>query len=167
MIKKAGNLLLLLFVVVSGLVACTQQRSPCYEPTIVYAAMGSYRLVDTSSVDTFLPNPIIGSIDSPYLKSQPEPRNRFSVIFSPFRDSMRYYLQGDIISDSTTYTIEQVDTLTFYYASELTFISNACGYTYYYTINDIKTTHNSIDSISIIDRNVDNNVNTQHVKIYY
>src|ERR1044072_2234016 len=134
MIKRAGDLLPVIFVVVVfAIAACTQQRSPCYEPKIVTVALGTYKMVDTSSVDTSLPNPIVGCLDT-NLQLQISAKNKFSLIFSPFQDSIRWYIQADSIRfvDSPIFIPEMIDTLTFYYDKQLTFISNACGYTYYY-----------------------------------
>ncbi len=162
MTKSASHLVLSSLVLfLFALASCTQQRSPCYEPKIVSVFLKTYRLVDTSSVDTSLPYPAFGCVDTPLMQER-KPTNSFSALLSPFKDSTRWYL----LPDSLT-TIDQVDTITFYHSKTLNFISNACGYVYYYNISSVKTTYNSIDSISLINNSVDNNVNTQHIKIYY
>ena len=46
------------------------------------------------------------------------------------------------------------DTITISYSSEAKFLSNACGYTFYYSISGIVSTNNSIDNILIIDSDV-------------
>lgn len=156
---------------VLALAACTQQRSPCYEPKIVSPVMGTYRLVDTTSVDSLLPDPAFICIDTP-LSQLISARNVFTPLLSPSADSTRWLLipDGLDVNDSTDTVgtaVEFYDTITFYHSKELTFISNACGYAYYYNLNEVKTTYHSIDSISILNRTVDNNASTQHIRIYY
>lgn len=150
-----------LVLLLLALASCTQQRSPCYEPKLVNVALGTFRMVDTTSVDTSLPYPTFACVDTP-LMQQPGSTNNFSALLSPFIDSTRWYLAPDSFT-----TVEQIDTITFYHSKELNFISNACGYVYYYTLNSVKTTYHSIDSISLINSSVDNNASTQHIKIYY
>jgi hypothetical protein len=150
---------IVLFLLALG--ACTQQRSPCYEPKLVSVAIGTYRLVDTSSVDTTLPFPLFACLDTNVAQEE-SPSNKFAALLSPYIDSTRWIMRPDSFT-----TIEQIDTLTFYHNKSLNFISNACGYVYYYALSSVKTTYHSIDSISLVNTSVDNNANTQHLRIYY
>jgi hypothetical protein len=144
-----------------ALASCTQQRSPCYEPKIVSVAIGTYRMVDTTSVDTTLPYPAFACLDTNLMQER-TPTNNFSALLSPLVDSTRWILAPDSVT-----TTDQVDTITFYHTKSLNFISNACGYVYYFTLSSVRTTYNSIDSISLTNTSVDNNANTQHLRIYY
>jgi hypothetical protein len=144
--------------------ACTQQRSPCYEPKLVSVAMGSYRMVDTAAVDTALLNPSVGCVDT-FIPQVITVNNRFGALLSPYTDSTRWYI---IPNDSTLGNIaDEADTITFYHTNTLNFISNACGYVYYFTLTSVKTTYHSIDSISLVNTSVDNNASTQHLRIFY
>lgn len=170
MTKRGNHLLLLVFIIVALASACTQQRTPCYDPKIVSVAIGTYRIVDTAEGDTSLVDPAFYCLDTP-LQFTINSRNKFSALLSPFVDSTRWVLvpnatrQDDTILDGTP--PEFYDTLTFYHTRKMNFVSNACGYVYYYTLDGVKTTYNSLDSILIVNPSVDNNANTQHVKIYY
>ncbi|MBL7719472.1 MAG: hypothetical protein JNL72_11590 [Flavipsychrobacter sp.] len=168
MIKRADIVLLLCMALGVAVLSCTQQRSPCFEPKIVSVALGTYRLAgDTVEVDTFLTDPEFICIDTP-LRQTISAKNRFSALLSPFVDSTRWLIIPHYDDSTAPATLpEAYDTLTFYHSQKLTFISNACGYAYYYTLTGVKTTYNSIDSILITNNSVDNNASTQHVKIYY
>ena len=168
MIKRADSFLFAVFILFALVVtSCTQQRSPCYEPKIVSVAIGTYRMSDTVAVDSVLENPDFFCLDTP-LSQLIVAGNKFTALLSPFVDSTRWRLIPDLLTDSTDGTpIEMYDTITFYHTKQLNFISNACGYAYYFTLDGVKTTYNSIDSIVIINNSVDNNASTQHVKIFY
>lgn len=169
MTKRGNHLLLLVFITVALVSACTQQRTPCYDPKIVSVAIGTYRFVDGVEGDTSLIDPAFYCLDTP-LQFTINTRNKFSALLSPFVDSTRWVLVPirDIPDDTIMGTpVEFYDTLTFYHTREMNFVSNACGYVYYYTLNSVASTYNSIDSIAIINPSVDNNANTQHVKIFY
>ncbi len=47
------------------------------------------------------------------------------------------------------------------------FESTDCSPSYFHTVNGITHTSNAIDSIAIIDHNVDNDANKTHFKIYF
>jgi hypothetical protein len=70
--------------------------------------------------------------------------------------------------DTTTKTF---DTISFYYQRNLQFLSNACGFAYFYTLDSVHTTHfsyqnynvvYSIDSAHITNASVTNDVNTTY-----
>lgn len=67
-------------------------------------------------------------------------------------DSLLMYTFPDTLSAKVQYkTVEVSDTLKFYYARELSFVSTPCGFIYNYRLSDIKYTHNYIDTVFIID----------------
>jgi hypothetical protein len=166
MTKRGIHLLLLVFVFITLLAACTQQRTPCYDPKIVTVAIGTYRMADTVAVDTSLPDPAFYCIDTPVGQGRGS-TNKFNALLSPFVDSTRWVLIPDQDDSVDGTPFELYDTLTFYHLKKLTFISNSCGYVYYYNLLDVKTTHNSIDSLVLFNASVNNNANTQHIKIFY
>jgi hypothetical protein len=63
--------------------------------------------------------------------------------FNPAKESIRYRFRADT-SDT------QYDTLTFFYTPSPHFVSNNCGYTYYYNLDSVKSTNHVIDSSYII-----------------
>jgi hypothetical protein len=58
------------------------------------------------------------------------------------------------------------DTLEFFYQRQLQFLSNACGFAYFYNLDSFHTSHYNIDSAHILANSVTNNVNTTQFKIY-
>lgn len=83
----------------------------------------------------------------------------FALPLNPSRDSMRYRYSVD--TSSAIY-----DTLTLRYVPSLRFISNSCGYTYYYEIASISGTRNVTDSVVLNNKNVNNEGSVRHVLIY-
>jgi hypothetical protein len=166
---KRGIHLFLVFVCITAFAACTQQRTPCYEPKIVSVSIGTYRIADTVAVDTALPDPRFYCLDT-IIDQTITSKNKFAALLSPFADSTRWILVtafDDTTGGAIPDPVEAYDTITFYHDRKLNFISNACGYVFYYDLADVKTTYNSIDSIVLLNKSVDNNANAEHVKIFY
>jgi hypothetical protein len=67
---------------------------------------------------------------------------------------------------TTDTTGNHLDTLTFFYQRKVQFISNACSFAYFYTLDSVQTTRHMIDSLLITNTNVTNNVNTTHLHIF-
>jgi hypothetical protein len=160
MTKKTNYILLFTLFIISS---CSVDRDPCLLPKTTSLRVGSYK-IDTSGnkVDSVLAKPIwialrpdslIGSI---YYSSA-----KFSLLLSSIHDSCRYILQPDSATAS-------FDTLTFFYDRQLQFLSNACGYTYYFNLKSIRSTYNNIDSVKLTNPEVNTNANTaEHVQIYF
>jgi hypothetical protein len=84
----------------------------------------------------------------------------FALSLSPVVDTAQWLFKTDTASSII------FDTMTFHYARTLQFLSNACGYTYFYHLNYVTTTHHIIDSTHITNSSVTNNVNTKHLQVY-
>jgi len=171
MIKGNKRLTIVLLLSLSIVwLACTQTRQPCAQPKTVYVNAACYHVVaDTNKVaiiaDTLLPNPIVGVIDTagygvPYYIGYHNVF-QFSMFLNPNSDTCRWFINTD-----STFTASSFDTLTFVYNSKLQFLSNACGYTYYYNLLGVTTTKHNIDSVILENTNVTSNVNVEHLKIY-
>ena len=173
MTKKDRNLFtgVILFLLTLGLIACETQRDPCLTPTTVYVRTGVYRLADTgrSVVDSYLVNAILGPADSPGKGYHAGNTNKLyaEITLNPNQDSCSWYL----VPDSSF--MQRRDTITFYYYRQLKFISNACGYTYYYAINNVKTAGrvfadsiHGIDSVVLSNGTINGNANIENLKIY-
>ena len=160
MIDRFFVFLLCVFIV--AFASCEQERDPCLQPTTAYLRIRSMKNVSDSTVaDSLLPNPQWIAIDSAVILQFSKKSSGFSLSLNPLADSARYALQPD--SAITSY-----DTLTFYYGRKLQFLSNACGYTYFYILRDIKATLHNIDSFRIKNDEVNGNVNTpQHVQVFF
>jgi len=86
--------------------------------------------------------------------------NRISVPLNPAKESMRYQLQFDS-------TVAAYDTLTFFYRPVLHFVSNACGYTYYYTVDSVHFTTNGLDSVVYEQRSITNEAGKSNIRFYF
>jgi hypothetical protein len=166
---KPNRRLLPLFVLLLVLwAACTPQRDLCLQPQIVYAHIGChYIYTDTlgneSTRDSLLPNANIIAIDIDTAKGWiigAKGANAFTLLLSPKQDSCIWLIQPDS-------AVSPIDTLIFQYQRNLQFLSNACGFTYYYNLKNINTTTHNIDSVIIANANVNNSPNIEHVKVYF
>src|SRR5687768_8203236 len=147
MIRSRDILLFIVFVTISFLwIACEKERDPCLQPTTMPVRFGTYQPADTGSLgrDTTLPAPLVGLADTSLLWYNGEKTNKFSIVFSPVADSVRW-----IIAPDTNDRANGTDTITFYYERKVQFLSTGCGYTYFYLIKDIVTTNKRIDSVKI------------------
>ena len=168
MIRTNKYLPFIAFVLCGLWVACTQTRDPCLTPKIASLNIEMIRLVsDTSTafIDTALPAAIFIPLTKNGINTgtiYPQQSN-FTISLSPDDTVCKWLF--------TTDSLYSFDTLTFYYQRNLQFISNACGFTYFYSIDTILVTHDIsapviIDSFHIKNTSVTNNVNTKHLQIY-
>ena len=160
MIKKPAILLMILGFLWAS---CTQVRQPCLTPKIAsFNVVCVHHLTDTSTVgvDTALPNAIFASVTQTGIVPVIYPQEAtFTLSFSSVADSCTWLFTTDSLKNP-------FDTLNFYYKRQLTFLSNACGYTTFYYLDSFHATHHIIDSAFIITNSVTNNVNPTHFKIY-
>lgn len=151
------------------LAACTQERQPCLTPKIASLNMRFVHFANDTAVnnfnnalDTALPMAQLVAITGTGLdgKQYTAPAANFTIQLSPVADSCQWMVRADTIST------RPYDTMTFYYQRQLTFLSNACGFTNFYALDSVHTTHSSIDSVILLNRSVTNDVNTRQLKIY-
>ncbi|MBS1643694.1 MAG: hypothetical protein JST36_01525 [Bacteroidetes bacterium] len=156
----------ILFLLLSGITGCTKDvRDPCLQPQTTAVLVHCVRHFDTSAtlIDTALPNPVLHP-----LSSQPQQFYyggvkrlvNFRLSLSNATDSSRWILRPDSAN-------AMQDTLSFYYQRQLHFLSNACGYTYFYHLDSIQSTRNAIDSIRLEAADVTNDANVEHLKIIF
>ncbi len=162
------SLLLCFILLCVFFVSCTQTSNPCLSPTNAQLKMHSLHFTtDTSTIpaDTILPSAVLVATNT---KGQSE------AYFYPATTSLSAFLSTT--SDSTNWLITAdtskvntlgYDTLSFYYQRQLHFISNACGYTYFFNLTNVKTTKHNIDSVIIENTSVTTNANTENLKIYF
>jgi hypothetical protein len=144
--------------------ACTAERNPCLEPTLAKLNIGYYQYkADTRTyIDSTLPNANIVSLDIDSAKFWywgSKGLNKFSLVLSPLRDTARWTIQVD-----SGYS--RLDTLAFIYERKLKFYSNACGYSYTYSLKEVLHTVNNLDSVIISDNEVTTKAGVEHVKVY-
>lgn len=149
--------------------ACDRQKDPCLQPIRAGMRIGVYKTVESDTgivaLDSLLPNVIVGALDSPtyFIFAGKNISKIDSVVLSPVSDTTSIFIQPDSARTSSF----DKDTIRFYYTRSLHFISNACGYTTYYTINNLSYTTWNIDSVNLINGNVSNDASIENVKIYY
>ena len=163
MIKKDALFLACLGAMFFFLTACEQDRDPCLQPTSVPMRVIAKRpLTDSMFVDSLLPDPVWLRIDTALGLVYPSNTSSFSLLLSPLTDSCSYALMPD------SSAVNSIDTLTFYYNRNLHFLSNACGFTYFFSLQRISTTTNNIDSVRIINSDVNLNASApEHVQIFF
>jgi hypothetical protein len=150
-----------LWCLVAG--ACKQERQPCLTPKIVQLRVKSMHYVPNVALPADSAPPV--SIFYPLTAATTTGKlyaaqSAYALSLSPVADTV----QWEYVTDTSYKTPS--DTLTFHYQRNRQFLSNACGYAYYYHIDSIKITNHNIDSVRITDANVTNNVNTSHLRIY-
>ena len=167
MIKNSSRRMLVGAALVGALAACekVEERDPCLQPRTVTLKAGAYRrAADTGTrvVDTALRfvvfAPIGGSTALAFAGS-----SKWAVPLSPQADSCRYVLQSD-----TAAAAPLLDTLTFYYSRQPQFLSNACGYTYFFKLDTVTSTGNALDSVRLSGTlDVTNEADAEHIRIFY
>jgi hypothetical protein len=157
--------------------ACKEQQvSPCEQPTQASLYLQCFHYaVDTSTipVDTVLPYAVFVSLGQPaqaYVYGVVDGivagSATFSISLSPFADSCKWAMIADSLSLRPG-ARGIMDTLTFYYQRQLNFLSNACGYTYFYNLDTVITTKHNIDSVIIENTSVTLNANgTEQLAVY-
>ncbi len=154
---------LLLNVVFWGLsFSCTQERQPCLTPKTAILKMKSVkRSSDGKVLDTafnaavFFPMSPLVSTGTYFAKA-----SGFTLSLSPLSDTCRWRFAPDTAAGIV------FDTLTFVYERQLTFVSNACGYSHFFDLDTVFSTNHTVDSASVLNRSVTNNVNTNHVQVF-
>ena len=143
--------------------SCTQERQPCLTPKIASLNIQCVHFHDTATTtsDTALPKALLGAVTDSGTRFviYNTPSAYFTISLSPVADSCKWLITTDSLNNA-------FDTVSFYYTRKLQFLSNACGYTYFYSLNTLQTTHNNIDSILITNTSVTNDVNTRQLKIF-
>jgi hypothetical protein len=142
--------------------ACTQERQPCLTPTKASLNVHTVHFVtgNTTATDTALPSAVFRAFTGSGVKGFVFNRSAtFAISLSQLEDSTTWVMTTD-----TTNTV--FDTLTFYYFRQQQFISNACGFAYFFGLDSVHTTHYNIDSVLITNSSVTNNVNTSNLQIY-
>lgn len=170
MTKRDLYALLVLLFVCMGVVACKQERPLCFLPKDATLRLSTYQTIEQDTglaiSDSSLPNALIYALDTEakVMINATGSQKDFDLFLSPKSDSTRFVILADSARFGSRFAD---DTVTFYYKRKLQFLSVACGYTYFYSLQWARTTNNSIDSVVIIGAEVTNAPNVKHVKIYY
>lgn len=162
-IIRTISVFILLLCVIVTFQSCESIEDPCLEPKTVSLTFKTYVPADTGSAGVLvnLPNAVVGLVDTIGIMADGVEGNTFTSLLSTIADSARIYVWPDSVITTP------IDTITFYYERQLQFISTACGYAYFYSLKDITTTNYNIDSVRIIDTEVNTDANAEHVQIFY
>ena len=184
MLSTSVKDLRILLVLLCGLLAfasCESKDQECYEPILVRAS-NAFVITDTQRVSYYMPDSTLNDSlikvyrdsimsgaemkilneDKPFTIIGTEPSsNVMRIALNPGKDSTRYTFHADTTAASV------LDTITFYYVPTIHFISNSCGYNYYYTLNAVKSTGHLLDSVAMINNNVTNDVKVRNVQLYF
>ena len=166
---------LLSIFLILGIFSCTQEDD-CYVPRSVYAKFGfksrdsliNYDVNGRDSskliiADTPLYYPSFSSKGTPQDIKIMADANRaiyMSVPLNPDADSINYLFQPN--SDTPI-----IDSITIFYSHKYHFISNNCGYTYYYNIDSLKYSKLIIDSIGINKSEITQNATDQNLYLFF
>lgn len=173
---RTDKYLMAVLVVICGItgMGCKQQRTPCLTSKAAPLTLETMHITyagDTAFVDTALATAVFVALTNTrdtgleYLQQQ----SVFNISLSPDTNYCRWLFTSDTSAGNRNF-----DTLTFFYRRDLQFLSNACGYTYFYSLDSVHVTHYSlltpqfvIDSVSISNASVTNNANTtKNLRIY-
>jgi hypothetical protein len=123
------------------------------------------RLTDTTFADSVLVNLNLATINDSLIYLYYGSKNvvNFFARLSPKTDSCVYIIQPDS-------AVNSLDTIQFFYGRRLQFISNGCGYTYFFTLDSTHYSRHNIDTIRIVNHDVTTDANTkpyEHVQIFF
>ncbi len=140
--------------------SCEKIKPTCAVPLQALVKANFYQ-IDTNGNEypVALPNAYIGAQGNDSLYVNGAALQNVALPLSPNTDAVNFFIK----TDSTAVT----DTLRFSYDKELKFISNTCGYTYFFTLKSASTGGATIDSVKIIRAAVNNSTNDQNIKIYF
>jgi hypothetical protein len=180
-LNKDFKLLLILFAGLTFIASCESKDPECYQPTVVQA-LCKFKFRDTQIVQVQVGNDtnnlIADTIDifpdsamnAPQMRIIGESKDilvqgargdkTLRVLFNYSKDSIRYSFRTDTTSNV-------FDTITFYYEPTVHFISNNCGYNYFYNIQNVKHTTHMLDSFAIPNGNVTDDAQIENVQLFF
>jgi uncharacterized protein DUF6452 len=163
---RTPRYLLIILMALCGIAwaACTQTRLPCLTPkTAILTLESMHKTSDTATIfyDTALTSAVFVALtktgaDTEKIFSQ---QATFVLSLSPDTGFSAWLVK----TDTTAVTF---DTIFFYYKRQLQFLSNACGYTYFYSLDSVHGKGRMIDSVHLNNTSVTTNVSTKHLQIY-
>lgn len=164
----------LLFAIIL-LESCSKNVQECFAPRSVAAQVG-FMVIDTMVAndsfgrpdttiriaDTGMFYPTLTSLDmdSNLIFIGDRDVSRLSLFLNPDTTSIRYILKTN--RDSAI-----VDTVIIDYEPYNHFISNSCGYTFYYNIKKVTSTHHLVDSVRINAEGVTSSAQERHLIFYF
>ncbi len=146
------------FLLAFALVSCHDTYTLCDQALIVNAKGDFYTLGAGGTAVPAPPvkltvtgiagNPLITNVENPVV---------LSLNLTPNTDSAKFIFSLGALPK---------DTLSFFYSTEDTFVSQNCGSIKTYTLSKVKTTGHTVDSVSIINNEVANRL-ALNVRFFY
>ncbi len=169
------RIVITLILAIFLLESCAKTEQECFAPRSVSAQVG-FMVIDTmvkldslSRPDTtiriadtgmFYPTLTSLDMDSNIIFQGDRDVSRLLLFLNPDTTSIRYILKTN--RDSAV-----VDTITIDYEPYNHFISNSCGYTYYYNIKNVHSTNYWVDSVRINQADVTASAQQRHLILYF
>lgn len=123
---------------------------------------GFYRTDTALSLkDTQLTNAIIRFGNTTAYAMQLKQSSKFALPLAQNYDTTTLVFQ----SDSSITLPASIDTITLVYTRKPTFISTACGYRTFFTLQHVFSTNNVIDTVKISQSEVSNEANKEHLQL--
>ncbi len=161
-----SRILICLLAVLLAASGCGKEnRDPCLQPRQTLMRAHAYHHADSTGAlaDTLLPAPMLipltGQTTTYYYLGTPR-SSQLSFTLSGVADSSRWVIVPDTASSLS-------DTLTVFYDRQLRFLSNACGYTYFFNLKELSYTRHGLDSAFIMHADVTTDANVEHLKLIY
>lgn len=129
----------------------------CDEKTDALLQIGFYKNSNNKVILTSIDSLTIYGIN--VADSNLYDKKNISTIFLPLN-------QNNDICSFVFNSNDTLDTLTFHYSHDIRFISKECGFASVFNINNIDFTKNKLDSIYIVNRNIDNEYE-ENLRIYF
>jgi hypothetical protein len=149
-------------LLLAGVAGCRKDelRDPCLQPTNVAVRLALKQVRDTLRVDTGLAKAILIPLGGKTALQFGNGATTLSAYLSPQSDFCQYLFTADSFA-----TVP--DTLSFSYSRKITFLSNACGFTTFFTLSRATATGNAIDSFLLVNPLVNNDANSPaHLLLY-
>ncbi len=169
----------LLGIAIIALVISCETTQECYQPTtvtvkaafVVKNTYDSLIVTDTSARDTTIISHYDTFMAAPYFQSLgldstvgilgAKGTSLMPLPLNPDAGNIRYL----VVPDTADFSV--IDTLTIFYTPQVHFISNSCGYTYYYNIDSVHNATALFDSVALANREVTTLGNVRHILLYF
>lgn len=143
------------------LISCSQNEI-CLEPQALNLRAGFYRTDTALSLkDTQLTNALIRFGNTNTYALQLKQSSKFALPLAQNNDTTTLIFQ----SDSSSVLPASIDTITLVYTRKPTFISTACGYRTFFTLQQLFSTRHVIDTVKINQSEVSNEANKEHLQL--
>jgi hypothetical protein len=159
MVKSIFKFVALIVFCGIAFISCNKNKL-CLKYATITGAINFTRLTDSNKV---VDSSLISAIcvyPSVLLEVRNFKTNRIKFLINSNQDSCTFYFKTDTLSLLS-------DTIDLNYTHTLNFVSKECGYNYFYSLKNIKSTNNIIKKISISDSLINDNANKKNITILF